>query len=152
SGGDAHTGTRRTGISRRSRGGAIALPACRQLRATAPSSGRSDHEPVSGDHDLSANRGMTAVEKDVAAPVRCILCDGERFEPQFGPNKTAAPKATTPVEAYRITHSHRDLVHGVMRCVDCGLATLPAALRSVGANTYVEGEDPSYTEEGEQRI
>lgn len=83
---------------------------------------------------------------------RCVVCGAQRFVPVF--DHGAAPNdAARPVnEVYRITHSHRDLVRFVVRCRDCGLGVLPAALRTVTAQTYVDAEDPSYVDHTEERI
>lgn len=94
---------------------------------------------------------MMAVEASAPAGARCIVCGGSRFAPVFR-NGGGATSADAHGDVYRITHSHRDLVRAVVRCVECGLAVLPAALRTVTASTYVESEDPSYTAQGEQRI
>jgi SAM-dependent methyltransferase len=93
---------------------------------------------------------MTAADNGTGAAVRCILCGGDRFVRKFRNGKGA--RASSPTEVYRITRSNRSLVHAVVRCVNCGLAVLPAALHTVTPNTYVQSADPSYTEEGEQRI
>lgn len=94
---------------------------------------------------------MIAVDTNTEAGARCILCGGSRFAPMFR-NGGGVPSTNRHGDVYRITHSHRDLVHSVRRCVVCGLAVLPAALRTVTTATYVESQDPSYTAEGAQRI
>jgi 2-polyprenyl-3-methyl-5-hydroxy-6-metoxy-1,4-benzoquinol methylase len=88
-----------------------------------------------------------------AAPsaTRCTICGGERFVSAFG-NGTVPTAAHGRREVYRITHSHRDLVRSVVRCRECGLGVLPAALRTVTPATYVEAEDPSYVNQAQERI
>jgi 2-polyprenyl-3-methyl-5-hydroxy-6-metoxy-1,4-benzoquinol methylase len=90
---------------------------------------------------------------DAAAPAvtRCTVCGGERFVAAFG-NGAVPAAARGQREAYRITHSHRDLVRSIMRCCGCGLGVLPVALLAVTESTYVEAEDPTYVEQAEDRI
>jgi 2-polyprenyl-3-methyl-5-hydroxy-6-metoxy-1,4-benzoquinol methylase len=82
---------------------------------------------------------------------RCAICSSERFVPLFR-NDNVPTAAQRRRQVYRITHSHRDLVGGVVRCCGCGLGVLPVALRAVTESTYAEAEDPSYLEQAEERI
>ncbi|MBX3027553.1 class I SAM-dependent methyltransferase [bacterium] len=81
-------------------------------------------------------------------PLVCILCGGTRTTPQF---PGAAVRPAAPVtERYRITHSERQRVAGIVRCLDCGLVTLP--LSYAPATSYEEAADPYYIEQAPQRI
>lgn len=84
-----------------------------------------------------------------AAPTPCILCGGTRSTPHF-PGAAGSRRAAPPTERYRITHSERRLVRGIIRCRDCGLVTLPLALAP--AVSYEDAADPYYVEQAPQRI
>jgi 2-polyprenyl-3-methyl-5-hydroxy-6-metoxy-1,4-benzoquinol methylase len=100
---------------------------------------------------LAAHASEVPMRAAAPSAARCTICGGERFSPAFG-NGTVPVAGTGQKEVYRITHSHRDLVRSVVRCCGCGLGVLPAALRTVTANTYAESEDPSYLNQAEERI
>ncbi len=79
----------------------------------------------------------------------CAVCGSARFVPHF--RRSAAPvEVGLERKVYRITHSHRRLVHAIVRCTDCGLVTLPPALRSTAH--YGDAEDPYYLEQADQRV
>lgn len=84
-----------------------------------------------------------------AASTACLLCGGTRQVPHFrGPAK-ALPMSPVS-ERYRITHSERQLVHALVRCLDCGLVTLPLAYAP--PVSYEDAADPYYIEQAPQRI
>lgn len=97
---------------------------------------------------------MSATTSPLSAAARpavpaCILCGGTRTAPQYPGSAAALP--TSPVsERYRITHSERRLVHGIVRCLECGLVTLP--LSYAPPVSYEEAADPYYIEQAPQRI
>jgi 2-polyprenyl-3-methyl-5-hydroxy-6-metoxy-1,4-benzoquinol methylase len=84
---------------------------------------------------------------------RCLVCGSASLVPMFGDGAAvnARPRVMGKLSAYRITHSRRDLVYRILRCRCCGLAMLPAHLRSA-EDIYVEGEDPSYMQQAAERI
>lgn len=83
------------------------------------------------------------------APPACVVCGGVRRTPHFPGSGAASP--TSPVsERYRITHSERQLVHAIVRCLDCGLVTLP--LDYAPTVSYEDAADPYYIEQAPQRI
>ena len=97
---------------------------------------------------MSATTSPLSAAAQPAVPA-CILCGGTRVAPQFPGSGAASP--TSPVsERYRITHSERVLVHGIVRCLDCGLVTLP--LSYAPPVSYEDAADPYYIEQAPQRI
>ena len=97
---------------------------------------------------MSATTSPLSVAARPAVPA-CVLCGGTRVAPQFPGSAAASP--TSPVsERYRITHSERQLVHGIVRCLDCGLVTLP--LSYAPTVSYEDAADPYYIEQAPQRI
>lgn len=84
-----------------------------------------------------------------SAPTPCILCGGTRGTPYF-PGAAGPRPATPAAERYRITHSERRLVRGIIRCRDCGLVTLPLAYAPTVS--YEDAADPYYVEQAPQRI
>jgi SAM-dependent methyltransferase len=90
---------------------------------------------------------LTAAATPAAVP--CLLCGGTRTTPHFA--GAAAPRpASGGSPRYRITHSERQLVRAIVRCVDCGLVTLPLSYAPPAA--YEEAADPYYVEQAPQRI
>lgn len=89
---------------------------------------------------------MTALAQP--ASTSCILCGGTRTVPHFP--AAAAPQPVAAAGRYRITHSERQLVHAIVRCVDCGLVTLPLSYSP--PVSYEEAADPYYVEQAPQRI
>ncbi|MEO8601638.1 MAG: class I SAM-dependent methyltransferase [bacterium] len=85
----------------------------------------------------------------VAAPALCLLCGSERRAPHFRGH--ASPQPVSPVsERYRITHSERRLVYQIVRCVDCGLVTLP--VDETPPVSYEDAADPYYLQQAPERI
>jgi SAM-dependent methyltransferase len=68
----------------------------------------------------------------------------------FGGDWTPPEKARATI--YRITHSSRDHVRGIMRCAGCGLGVLPPWLHNDTASAYAQGEDPWYLQQAPERI
>ena len=94
--------------------------------------------------------GSSAVNAQVeTAPPACILCGGTRSTLQY-PGTAAALPVSPVSERYRITHSERQLVHAITRCLDCGLVTLP--LSYAPTTSYEDAADPYYIEQAPQRI
>lgn len=85
----------------------------------------------------------------VAEAATCMLCGGQRMLPHFG-GAAAAPADLRSAQAYRITHSQRQLVSAVVRCADCGLVSLP--LHGAAPVAYTDAADPYYLEQSTQRI
>jgi SAM-dependent methyltransferase len=83
-----------------------------------------------------------------ASAAACMLCGGQRSVPRYGRGAAAPPPAVST--RYRITHSERRLVRAIVRCVDCGMVTLP--LQSAPPVTYTDAADPYYIEQAAQRI
>jgi 2-polyprenyl-3-methyl-5-hydroxy-6-metoxy-1,4-benzoquinol methylase len=76
-----------------------------------------------------------------------MLCGGFNLVPHFsGRVVRAAPAPAT----YRITHSQRRLVGGLVRCLDCGMVSLP--LQLAPPVTYADAADPYYLEQAAERI
>jgi SAM-dependent methyltransferase len=95
----------------------------------------------------AGNSSLTALAEP--AVVACVVCGGSRSTPQFG--ATAAGLPASPVsERYRITHSERQLVQAIVRCLDCGMVTLP--LSYAPQVSYEDAADPYYIEQAPQRI
>jgi SAM-dependent methyltransferase len=97
---------------------------------------------------------MSATTSSLSAVVQpavatCILCGGTRPVPQF-PGTAAALPISPVSERYRITHSERQLVHAIVRCLDCGLVSLPLAYAP--SVSYAEAADPYYLEQAAERI
>jgi 2-polyprenyl-3-methyl-5-hydroxy-6-metoxy-1,4-benzoquinol methylase len=78
-----------------------------------------------------------------------MLCGGQRFVSHFGGGGRALPMSPVS-ERYRITHSERRLVHAIVRCVDCGLVSLP--LQYAPPIAYEDAADPYYLEQAPQRV
>lgn len=78
-----------------------------------------------------------------------MLCGGQRFAPQFD-GGAATAVARDASEPYRITHSERYLVGAIVRCLDCGLVTLPPVDAHVV--DYTDAADPYYVEQAAERI
>lgn len=83
------------------------------------------------------------------AAAACLLCGSARTAVHF-PGKAAALPMSPVSERYRITHSERRYVHAIVRCLDCGLVTLP--LSCAPLTSYEEAADPYYLEQAPQRI
>lgn len=105
-----------------------------------------------GDHDLSAAAGIASLQATEATDT-CLVCGGHSFQPMFSGSShpRSVGENVTPTH-YRITYSPRDLVHSIIRCRDCGLGMLPVQLRGNTSAAYIDGEDPSYLDQAEERI
>ncbi len=92
---------------------------------------------------------MTARALSASDAPPCMLCGGERFAPQFNANAPQAVQRDAS-EPYRITRSERHLIGAIVRCLDCGLVTLPP----VGSHVvdYGDAADPYYVEQAAERI
>jgi 2-polyprenyl-3-methyl-5-hydroxy-6-metoxy-1,4-benzoquinol methylase len=98
---------------------------------------------------MSARHESSAALARGAAPFVCALCGGTRSAPQF--RAGGAPQPTSPVsERYRITHSERRLVHAIVRCLDCGLVTLPTDYAP--PVSYEDAADPYYLDQAPERV
>lgn len=84
------------------------------------------------------------------ATTACILCGSTRTVPHYPAAPAPLSAAAAATERYRITHSERQLVHAIVRCVDCGLVTLPLAYAP--PVSYEDAADPYYVEQAPQRI
>jgi 2-polyprenyl-3-methyl-5-hydroxy-6-metoxy-1,4-benzoquinol methylase len=98
---------------------------------------------------MSAIRESSTAVAPVAEPATCLLCGSARRVPHF--RGDASPQPVSPVsERYRITHSERRLVHRIVRCLDCGLVTLP--IDETPPVSYEEAADPYYLQQAPERI
>lgn len=97
---------------------------------------------------MSANPEQRAVEA-AFEPAPCIICGSTRTVSHFRGGGAGQP--VSPVsERYRITHSERQLVHAIRRCVDCQMVSLP--LHHAPPLSYEDAADPYYLEQAPQRI
>jgi len=80
----------------------------------------------------------------------CVLCGAQRVVPFFGARGGRGDGPAPEPQHYRITHSERRLVHAIVRCVDCGMVTLPRELAPRTA--YEDAADPYYLEQAPERI
>jgi 2-polyprenyl-3-methyl-5-hydroxy-6-metoxy-1,4-benzoquinol methylase len=98
---------------------------------------------------MSARHESSAALARGTAPFVCAVCGGTRCAPQFRGGGAAQP--TSPVsERYRITHSERRLVHAIVRCLDCGLVTLPTDYAP--PVSYEDAADPYYLDQAPERV
>ena len=98
---------------------------------------------------MSAIRESSVAVARAAAAPRCLLCGSERRVPHF--RGTAKPQPVSPVsERYRITHSDRHLVYRIVRCLQCGLVTLP--VDETPTVSYEDAADPYYIQQAPERI
>jgi 2-polyprenyl-3-methyl-5-hydroxy-6-metoxy-1,4-benzoquinol methylase len=79
----------------------------------------------------------------------CVLCGAQRVVPFFAARGRGDVRPTEP-QHYRITHSERRLVYAIVRCVDCGMVTLPR--EQVPRVVYADAADPYYLEQASERI
>ena len=95
---------------------------------------------------------MTERQTTAAAaiePAACALCGGRRSVPRY--RRSAPALSPLPnVGPYRITHSERRLVDAIVRCVDCGMVSLP--LHAAPPVAYEEAADPYYLQQAAQRV
>jgi cyclopropane fatty-acyl-phospholipid synthase-like methyltransferase len=98
---------------------------------------------------MSATTERQAAVAAASEPLACTLCGGQRSAPHFG-GSTAALPPTSMSARYRITHSERRRVRAIVRCVDCGMVSLP--LQHAPPVAYEEAADPYYIEQAAQRI
>jgi SAM-dependent methyltransferase len=98
---------------------------------------------------MSAGHESSAALARGPAPFVCALCGGTRSTPQF-PGSGAASPPSPVSERYRITHSERHLVHAIVRCLDCGLVTLPTDYAPTVS--YEDAADPYYLEQAPERV
>lgn len=92
---------------------------------------------------------MDSAVAQTEAKRRCLICGGTRFARHF-PGIAAPAGARASGEPYRITHSERQLVGGIERCLDCGMVVLP--LSYAAATSYSDAADPYYLEQADERI
>jgi SAM-dependent methyltransferase len=98
---------------------------------------------------MSARHESSAALARGPAPFVCALCGGTRSAPQFRGGGAASPPSPVS-ERYRITHSERHLVHAIVRCLDCGLVTLPTDYAP--PVSYEDAADPYYLEQAPERV
>lgn len=98
---------------------------------------------------MSARHESSAALVRGPATVACALCGGTRSAPQFRASGAASPPSPVS-ERYRITHSERHLVHAIVRCLDCGLVTLPTDYAP--PVSYEDAADPYYLEQAPERV
>jgi len=97
---------------------------------------------------MSATSESRSLATAAEAAAGCMLCGGQRQVRHFG-GSGAAAAADSPA-TYRITHSERRLVGSIVRCVDCGMVSLP--LHDLAPVAYEDAADPYYLEQADQRI
>jgi 2-polyprenyl-3-methyl-5-hydroxy-6-metoxy-1,4-benzoquinol methylase len=98
---------------------------------------------------MSAMTERQATAAAASDPAACMLCGGQRSVPHYGRGTATLPPASVSAR-YRITHSERRLVRAIVRCVDCGMVSLP--LQYTPPASYEEAADPYYLEQAAQRI
>ena len=90
---------------------------------------------------------MATVSAATPASDRCSLCGGGEFAVAY-PGTSVEPAGAETV--YRITHSSRNRIGGILRCCDCGLRILPEC--TTGSARYADALDLAYIADREQRI
>src|SRR5215472_13946880 len=80
----------------------------------------------------------------------CVLCGAQRVVPFFGARGTRGDAPPPEPQPYRITHSERRLVYTLVRCVECGMVTLPR--EQAPRVAYEDAADPYYLEQASERI